>query len=409
MYLQLERILELRLKQRRLEFDGLKRPAIKNAVKTLSSLRAKTNFGNAREVDNILQKAVLKMNARRGVKLSQDDFLLKKDDALADPLTLLDELYSVASIREHLHRLTNMLKAARREGRSGAELLGNYKFIGNPGTGKTTIARIMGRLLSGIDVLSSATVVETNAMKMQAGFAGQTKDKVIELMTQARGGILFIDEAYGLTKGAYASEAVDALVAELTSEEHKGKTVCIVAGYKREMDAMFEKINPGLASRFNKVIHFPDWEPADCINALAQRCSNEGIGFSDALHAPLLDAFSELRSRPHWANARDADNMFRKLNENRWYRSATAAAGSGEDSVFTLQDVQKAAEEMLSTRPKGSIELVLLSPKLCFDVIVTTACDSRGRPLLLCRLGALKRSARYSANETTCSVNFILK
>jgi hypothetical protein len=96
--------------------------------------------------------------------------------------------------------------------------------------------------------------------------------------------------------------------------------------------------------------------------------------------------------------------MFRKLNENRWYRSATAAPGSGEDSMFTLQDVQKAAEEMLSTRPKGSIELVL-----CFDVIVTTPCDSRGRPLSLCRQGALKRSARFSAYETSCSVNFILK
>jgi hypothetical protein len=101
--------------------------------------------------------------------------------------------------------------------------------------------------------------------------------------------------------------------------------------------------------------------------------------------------------------------LFRKLNENRWYRSATAAPGSGEDSVFTLQDVQKAAEEMLSTRPKGSVELVLLPPKLYFDVIAATFCDSLGRPLLLCRLGALKRSARYSANETTCSVNFILK
>jgi len=72
--------------------------------------------------------------------------------------------------------------------------------------------------------------------------------------------------------------------------------------------------------------------------------------------------------------------------------------------MFTLQDVQKAAEEMLSTRPKGSIELVL-----CFDVIVTTPCDSRGRPLSLCRQGALKRSARFSAYETSCSVNFILK
>ena len=147
-----------------------------------------------------------------------------------------------------------------------------FCFQGAPGTGKTTVARRMGMLFEAIGVLPSAEVVQVSASDLSTGFVGQAARKTRDVFESARGAVLFIDEAYRLfdpSGRSYMQEAVDEIVTLLTEEAYRGKMVVIFAGYAGQMEAMLDRVNPGLKSRFATTIDFPDYS-ADELMQIAE-------------------------------------------------------------------------------------------------------------------------------------------
>jgi ATP-dependent Clp protease ATP-binding subunit ClpA len=226
-------------------------------------------------------------------------------NAEADPEQALRVLSSYGAIQQEMKNLGASIRVRQYEGRSLEGLVPNFCFTGQPGTGKTTVARTIARLLHSFGVLATDQVTETSGANLTGAYVGKAKEIVAEKMNAARGGVLFIDEAYQLGEGSYGREAVSALVEMLTLPEHiGGKTVVILAGYHDEIHAMLDT-NPGLKSRFQKFVQFENWTSERsaefCLELLKKDFS---ITQSDEMLETLQRGFDDVLRRPGWANGR---------------------------------------------------------------------------------------------------------
>lgn len=158
-----------------------------------------------------------------------------------------------------------------------------------------------------------------------------------------------VAQAYTLGQGLYSTEAIDQLVALMTTPEHLNKTVVILAGYQVEMERMLGS-NEGLRSRVTGRIEFPDWDADDCVEAVRQKCEREAIRLTDAAAKVLVDELAEIRQRPGWANARDSVITFRLLYKARAQRCALAAE---DEPSYVEQDAVAAMKSLRETRPLG--------------------------------------------------------
>lgn len=250
------------------------------------------NFGNARFAHSLVDQAKMNMGLRiienpKFKELSKEQIsTIKKADIqklvkvgkkskidievdeqmLHDAFADLDKLIGLENVKTEVSELIKLVRYYREIGK---DVLNSFSmhavFTGNPGTGKTTIARILGRIYKALGLLEKGHVVETGREGLIAGYIGQTAIKTKEMLNQAMGGVLFIDEAYGLTDGqnnSYGGEAIEVILK--TMEDHRGKFAVIAAGYPDNMDR-FMKANPGLMSRFDKVLHFIDYEPSQLL------------------------------------------------------------------------------------------------------------------------------------------------
>ncbi len=231
----------------------------------------------------------------------------------------LEELTGLKGVKSEIHSLINLIRV--RKMREAYHLPGmpmsyHMVFTGSPGTGKTTVARLIGEIYRELGILSRGTMTETDRSGLVAGYVGQTALKVREVVDRAKGGVLFIDEAYTLCTAQggndFGGEAIDTLVKLM--EDYREDLVVIVAGYTREME-QFLKSNTGLISRFNKFIEFPDYGDSELLEILGKMAGKAGFTLDKGAREAVeryLEAMDEGRRR-EFGNARGIRNLFEKM------------------------------------------------------------------------------------------------
>lgn len=260
----------------------------------------------------------------------------KNKEHLKELLEELNELVGLAKIKEEVNSLINLIKVRKlRKSFNMPEMEMTYHmvFTGNPGTGKTTVARLISKIYKELGILSTGTLVETDRAGLVAGYVGQTALKVTEVVNKAIGGVLFIDEAYSLTnyngQGDFGGEVIDTLVKLM--EDHRDNLVVIVAGYKDEMK-QFLASNTGLVSRFNKFMDFPDYTNSELMDILAEMARKAGVTIEEEAFDYIREELRQLSKEQleQFGNARGIRNLFEKLMVNQANRIVTCEEPSME-------------------------------------------------------------------------------
>ncbi|MGN0318442.1 MAG: AAA family ATPase [Lachnospira sp.] len=235
----------------------------------------------------------------------------------------LNSLTGLKNVKEDVNALINLMKVQKMREERGMKQTSVNKhlvFMGNPGTGKTTVARLLAKIYKAIGVVEKGHLVEVDRSGLVCGYVGQTATKTAEVVESALGGILFVDEAYTLTnnkgQGDFGQEAVDTLLKAM--EDHRDDLIVIVAGYTELMEDFLES-NPGLRSRFNKFIIFEDYTAEEEIEILLNNCKKQDYMLSrDALEV-AREFFNDrcTNKTESFANARDVRNYLEKAISNQ--------------------------------------------------------------------------------------------
>jgi type II secretory pathway predicted ATPase ExeA len=246
----------------------------KFAAAKVGKLRSLPNFGNAALVYTLFDVSYQKMkerNHRERLEGKKENKVMEKIDVEEDygkknevEEEEINSLFGMDGMKERLKSIGKMYKLRQKEGRPVNDLVTNFVFTGSPGTGKSRICRVLGSILHSYGILPTNHVEETSGLDLSGSYVGQTKDKVQNFLKAAKGGCLFIDEAYTMGDGGYGKDVINKLLASLTEEEYQGKLCVILAGYRDRMDKMFN-LNEGLKSRFTEFFHLDDLTASECV------------------------------------------------------------------------------------------------------------------------------------------------
>ena len=312
--------------------------------------------GNARLARNIIEKAIERQGSRcyqfslKGDDLDlliADDFYITKESekTLEEALEELSKFIGMDAVKKQVNELIAVAQHNKQMDSMGnkiSKISLHSVFTGNPGTGKTTVARILGDIYKTMGILPKSHVVEVSRQDLVAGYVGQTAVKMKNVIEQALGGILFIDEAYTLTgKGDndFGQEAIDTLLKAM--EDYRDSLMVIVAGYTSDMDT-FISSNAGLSSRFNNRIHFEDYTGAEMMQIFESMAKKEGFIISPQAKEQLEGHFETmyLVRDNAFGNGRDVRNIFENIKKKMAVRLQTMKSPKDDDYItITLQDV----------------------------------------------------------------------
>ena len=270
--------------------------------------------------------------------------------SLEERMAELNSLVGLREVKKEVSSLINLLQVSKIRKERGLKVMPvsmHLVFTGNPGTGKTTVARMLAGIYRELGILSKGHLVEVDRSEMVAGYVGQTAIKTQDVIDQAKGGILFIDEAYTLIKEGndFGQEAVDTLLKEM--EDNRDNLVVIVAGYTEQMEN-FLNSNPGLRSRFNKYIHFDDYSDEELLKIFIGMCEKSGYTLGKSVRKLVKADFGRMKERDgeRFANGRSVRNYFEAAVVNQANRLAGNLDVSDQElTVLKAADFRGILEE----------------------------------------------------------------
>ena len=329
------------------------------------------NFGNARFVYNLVEKGKIKlglrvMSSKDTAALSDKEFnLVRLEDVnkielvpqklkpeipvdkelLRMSLQELDALIGIENIKKEIHELVDLVHFHKN---SGKDVLNNFYlhtvFIGNPGTGKTTVARILTKIYKALGLLERGHIIETDRQGLVAGYIGQTAIKTNERINEANGGVLFIDEAYALSnfgglQGDYGNEAIQTILKRM--EDNRGEFFVFAAGYPDNME-VFLKANPGLRSRFDKVLKFEDYSPEELLSIATYMIEQNGYHLQKPAQDHLMEELIDLHEtrNKYFGNAREVRKIVLDIIKNQNLRLAQQDDTSANMDII-LEDLEQ--------------------------------------------------------------------
>ena len=343
-----------------------------NKIMARATKHKDNQFGNGRFVRNLFEAAV----ERQAIRLSKeasgkpltkeqlatltledvDEKLQSLDHeevTVEQALKELDQLIGMKNVKNEVRKIAEFVKISKERedaGMKNAQISYHCVFTGNPGTGKTTVARILAKIYKALGVIDKGHLVETDRSGLVAEYVGQTAVKTNKLIDEALGGVLFIDEAYTLVQGGpndYGNEAIATLLKRM--EDDRDRLIVIVAGYPDEMNKFIDA-NPGLQSRFTRYLYFPDYTNAELADMFRMYAKRSHYVLSKEFDSHLVGAMQYLTKNrdKNFGNGRFARNLFEKAIE----RQATR-----------LSSLNERTPEMLKTLEIGDIGLVLKDKK----------------------------------------------
>ncbi len=299
--------------------------------------RRADDFGNGRDIRTLFERTVERQAKRLGQDETADPAVLKSED-LPDPrphargdlvavLAKMDAMVGLHQVKEQVRSFVNLIQAQERRRKAGLPVPPvslHLVFTGNPGTGKTTVARLLGEIYREIGLLRKGHVIEVDRSGLVAGYVGQTAAKTSDAVRQALDGVLFIDEAYALANPStsdFGREAIDILLKEM--EDKRDRLAVVVAGYTEPMHG-FIATNPGLQSRFTRVVEFPDYDPEELTQIFLGLCRRDKLLLAPKAEAQVRQVILGLYAgrNPRFGNGREMRTLYEQVLEHQAARLA---------------------------------------------------------------------------------------
>ena len=365
---QLYEIMLVFAKEKKYLFSEQAEALTKKMITELYNSRDK-DFANGRTMrslfDQICKKQAQRLQGQSISTMSNEELMTIEDQDIpyeapqavdyTECLKKLDGLVGLGGVKKEISNLAAYLNLQIKRGETNTFQGKHYVFTGNPGTGKTTVARIMADVFKTLGVVSRGQLVEADRAKLVAGYSGQTAIKTNQLVDQAMGGVLFIDEAYTLKSNdgdSFGAEAIDTLLKRL--EDDRGKFICIVAGYTDQMHDFIDT-NPGLKSRFTQTIHFDDYTPDELTQIFINLAKGKNFTIDEDTEAAIHREFEQLylRRDKNFGNAREVRRIFDGAVERQSQRLVKLMSDPGFQEAdmykLTKEDLPMAQSE--SARP----------------------------------------------------------
>ena len=336
---ELLEIFENLRQKEKIEISPIAQIRVNEVIQAMYDIRDES-FGNARAIHNLFNHIIESLSIRfvnddlqnnykiekedvdtaiKGMKLAIADVGSEREAMLSEGLSELDKLVGLENVKLEIKKLTHFIMVQKRREAAGLPTSSSslhLVFTGNPGTGKTTVARIMGKIYYGLHLLNTSKVVETDRADLVGEYIGQTAPKTLEKIQESIDGILFIDEAYSLAKEGndFGQEAIDTLLKQM--EDRRDRLAVIVAGYTEPMKT-FIRSNPGLESRFTRTIEFEDYTPNDLFAIFARLCEQWSYSLTSSAKQKALGIFEKLYQErdDRFGNGRMVRTFFEKTIE----------------------------------------------------------------------------------------------